>query len=477
MTPSKLPPYRVLEEPKLAFNSEKPGAVHVHPLQGLMAFGPYGQAAQAMLGEEVRVATIGPPGTLRRVGDLFGQLNQPQKAQERRNYLPDFPGAPPLFGGLRIVRAARELHAELPTRLEQFDRKETPGQTVAAAISAVFRRFSGQRNLFDVVAVYLPDIWSAAFVGEGFDLHDAIKAVSAEMGIPTQVLNDKSWNYRCRASVAWRLSIALYSKYGGNPWKLAPTTQMQDTAYIGLAYARRGSEADGRYVTCCSQVFDADGGGMQFVAFDVGEGIDLRNPFLSRNQMRAVMSRSLSLYQRRNGGLLPRRVVIHKTSEFKDEEIRGADDALHGVKEIECVQVQSRTPWKAVKLDAPRQSAAPGPRSLPAAYPVQRGTVVHLSGRSVLLWTGGNAPDATQGSNYFQGGNSIPGPLLLTRYAGAGALEDMAFEALALTKMDWNNDALFDPLPVTIKYSQTLARTISHASPLGNHPYPYRLFM
>ena len=33
--------------------------------------------------------------------------------------------------------------------------------------------------------------------------------------------------------------------------------------------------------------------------------------------------------------------------------------------------------------------------------------------------------------------------------------------------MDWNNDALYDPLPVTIRYSQVLARTIAHARELG----------
>jgi hypothetical protein len=53
----------------------------------------------------------------------------------------------------------------------------------------------------------------------------------------------------------------------------------------------------------------------------------------------------------------------------------------------------------------------------------------------------------------------------------------MASDVLALTKMDWNNDALFGPLPVTIMYSKRLARTISHVSSLASHPYPYRLFM
>jgi len=70
-------------------------------------------------------------------------------------------------------------------------------------------------------------------------------------------------------------------------------------------------------VTCCSQVFDADGGGMQFVAFEARDPVKnpeeaQRNPFLSRNDMRAVLARSLKLYQNRNGGLLPLRLVVHK---------------------------------------------------------------------------------------------------------------------------------------------------------------------
>ncbi len=50
-------------------------------------------------------------------------------------------------------------------------------------------------------------------------------------------------------------------------------------------------------------------------------------------------------------------------------------------------------------------------------------------------------------------------------------------EALALTKMDWNNDALYDPVPVTISYSRRLAQTIAHVPELPNGEYPYRMFM
>ena len=52
---------------------------------------------------------------------------------------------------------------------------------------------------------------------------------------------------------------------------------------------------------------------MQFVAFEARDPIGddeeaRRNPFLSRNDMRAVIARSLALYQSRNGGLPPRRL-------------------------------------------------------------------------------------------------------------------------------------------------------------------------
>ena len=50
----------------------------------------------------------------------------------------------------------------------------------------------------------------------------------------------------------------------------------------------------------------------------------------------------------------------------------------------------------------------------------------------------------------------------MTRHAGRGPLTDLAGQILALSKMNWNNDALYDSLPCTIRYAQTLARTLKH---------------
>jgi hypothetical protein len=351
-----------------------------------------------------------------------------------------------------------------------------PHGAISAALKSAVRRLNAVRSTWDVIVVLLPAAWQRWKVSDDdtSDLHDELKASSAPMGAPTQLLwEDRALSFRYTCSLAWRLSIALYAKAGGTPWRLHRDSDA-DVAYIGISYAIRGGTRDG-FVTCCSQVFDVDGGGMDFVAYDIGEGIDLENPHLSRDQMRAVMSRSVRLYQERHAGQLPQRTVVHKTTNFRDDEADAVTDAWAACREIECVRVQSSTPWRGVLLVAPR----PGPgKSQPDNWPVRRGTMQHLSGRDALLYVNGTAPGLASGSgNFYQGGKSIPSPLLVTRDAGSGPLERTAADILALTKMDWNNDALYDPLPVTIKYSQTLARVIGHASNLPNAVYPYRLFM
>jgi hypothetical protein len=78
-----------------------------------------------------------------------------------------------------------------------------------------------------VLFVYIPQRWAAGFVGapdEDFDLHDHFKAFCAVHRLPVQLVReDKALAYPCRASVMWRIGLALYAKAGGVPWKLADT--------------------------------------------------------------------------------------------------------------------------------------------------------------------------------------------------------------------------------------------------------------
>lgn len=476
---SRLAPFSLLDEPLLTFNPED-SALDVNPLRGLDQYGAYSSSVFPTYTPALRIATMGPASGWNRLPGLIQILRSTHAPSDRKQYVPAFRGFEKVFDVPLVAAKTGGAHIKLPDSLGSLGTDGPPHMRLMQALRDGLNRLALVRDQFDVVLVHLPDAWQVAFRMPGFDAHDALKALGAEHGIPTQVINDRVFTFSYKASLAWRLSIALYVKAGGIPWKLAPLKGVPDnTAYIGLAYALRGDPREARYVTCCSQVFDSDGGGMQFVAFEARDPVKdaeeaRRNPFLNRTDMRAVLARSLNLYQSRNGGLLPRRLVVHKTTSFKSEELEGALDALSAIPEVECVEVSGSAGCRGVWL---QQGRSPQQKSEPDGYPVPRGAVLQRSGNSALVWVAGNAPRAASNGDYYQGGKSIPRPLNIVRYSGGGPLEMTALEALALTKMDWNNDALYDPVPVTIRYSQRLARTIANVPSLPGKAYPYRLFI
>lgn len=477
---SKLPPFTLLDEPLLSFSPADKAQADVHPLRGLLNFGPYSKGSFGGYTSQVRVATVGPESAFKQRGELMVSLRRAHQPSDRAEYVPPYPGFEALFRVELQAAPSRDAHIRWPDDMADFPGGGDPASRLFQAIETALNRLELVRNEFDVVLVHFPDAWMTTTRSKHFNAHDLLKALGAKRNIPTQVLNDRVFTFKHTASRSWRLATALYVKAGGTPWKLAPLKGVPtDTAYIGLAYALRGDQRDAHYVTCCSQVFDMDGGGMQFVAFEARDAIDniedaRRNPFLSRDDMRAVLARSLALYQGRNGGNLPKRLVIHKTTAFKHEEIEGAFDALAGVSEIECIEVGAASCWRGVWLISSDRTTPP---TRPSGYPVPRGTCVVRSGNSALVWVAGNAPLVSSKGDYYQGKKSIPKPVQLIRHAGKGPLELIAHEALAMTKMDWNNDALYDPMPVSIVYSQRLARTIANVPDLPGNVYPYRLFM
>jgi hypothetical protein len=431
-----------------------------------------------MVSDPIRVATITPYGERRAVENLLRELEVSHKPRERRDYLPEFEGMSRIFG-VRAVVGHPSVHVELPRALDrEIVEAARPHDVLSTALAGAIRGLRSLRSDFDAVCIYLPSRWELGFKGlpgEDFDLHDQVKAVAAGLAIPTQILReDEAFTYFCRASVAWRLSIALYMKAGGIPWTLADIPA--GTAFIGLSYALRpASQQTPRFVTCCSQVFDDDGAGLEFIAYDTApDHLDGENPYLSRDEMRRVMARSLDLYQRRNGGRSPDRMVVHKSTAFTDDEIEGALDAFAAVPDVSLVRIQDDSPWLGTHINSPRHGEK---RGQPAPYPCRRGTLLPLGGPDALLWTAGNAPEPVGGKNFFKEGKGIPSPLLLRRYTGEGGWEDAAYPVLALTKMNWNNDGLYDRLPTTMGYAQTLARTLKRIGALSPRPYPFRLFM
>ena len=464
-----------LTEPALAFDPADAAQQHLNPLAGLAAFGPYSATAWQAVGQRVRVAILAPRDAIDPIRSLLNSLREGAEPRERADYLPPYPGFRTAFRTVLVPadEAARQplqddLDAELAASAE-------PHMTLARALTAGLHRLAAVRGLFDVVVFYLPQRWDPYFAVGEFDLHDHVKAAAARLGLPTQIVTDLALSYHCRASVSWRLAMALYAKAGGTPYKLAAGGMLDPgNAYIGLAYGIRDAGRSGQsFVVSCSQMFDGQGGGLEFVAYDVSDGVDPRNPLLTRAQMRTVLSRSLNVYADRHAGRRPRHVVVHKTYPFTDEESHGAAEAWGRGDDLTCVSL-TRPAWRGILVTAAKDTRTGGPRY---GYAIDRGTLAQLDGHSALLWVAGNARAATlTGRPYLQGGKGTPRPLLLTRHTGRGPLAEPAAQILGLSKMDWNTDALYSSMPATVSYAQVLARMVKHEN-LPPVPYDYRLFM
>ena len=470
---SQVTPHLWFPEPVLAFHPDRPSDQSRHPLRGLLDHGPH---SSGFVPDPIRVATVAPNGESDRIFNFMRNLKWAFTPRERTDYLPRWPGFKSVFG-LRMRAAGGSCHDETSSQLDaDLESSPQPHVMLAEHLVRAIQRLEARRNDFDVLFIYVPARWKRGFVGgpnDDFDLHDHLKAYTAARSVPIQLVReDSAIAYHCKASVMWRIGLALYAKAGGIPWKLAESDP--ETAYIGISYAVRTTDSDlPRFVTCCSQVFDSDGAGLEFVAYDAHEvEIQRDNPFLSRNEMFRVMARSMDLYRRRHAGRSPRRVMVHKTSEFKVEEVDGCMEALHLCEDVDLVQIIQDVAWRGVRIDQnPRARTG-----IPANYPVSRGTVLGLGPREALLWTHGNVDGITNRS-FFQGSRSTPRPIRLVRHAGHGPWNDTVRAILGLSKMNWNNDSLYDPLPVTLAYAKVLARVGKRIPNLGSKPYQFRFFM
>ena len=466
-------PHTWLSEPQLSFHAARSSDCCHHPLQGLLRFGPYSSGS---IPSPIRVATLAPSGESSHLYKFIKGLKSEHAPRERREYLPNWPGFHGVFG-IHMEAAPKSCHLELPHQTDvDFCNAEKPHVVIAERLTKAIQNIEAQRSEFDILFIYIPQRWELGFTGgpkEDFDLHDHLKAFTARRGTPIQIVReDGAVAYSCRASVMWRIGLALYAKAGGIPWKLAEADP--EMAYIGISYALRSARTGTpRFVTCCSQIFDSEGTGLEFIAYDATDvNVQRDNPFLSKTEMFRVMTRSMDLYRRRHAGRSPRRVMVHKSTEFKRDEVDGCMEALHLCETVDLIQVVENVGWRGVRLDAGRG----GTKGKPAAFPVSRGTIIQITPREALLWTHGDVADITKGS-YFQGSRSTPRPIRLVRHAGHGSWDDTARAILGLSKMNWNNDSLYDPLPVTMTYAKILSRVVKRIPNLESVPYQFRFFM
>lgn len=290
------------------------------------------------------------------------------------------------------------------------------------------------------------------------DFHNSLKAHAMATDLPTQLLWDstlrRSRGTQDPATVAWNFFTAVYYKAGNVPWELPFPTG--GTCFVGVTFYREGPDPDAPTRTCLAQAFSETGEGIVLrgdpVTWDKERD---RRPHLNRDAAKKLLQLVLDTYHRQFH-VAPRRVVVHKTSRYWDDERQGFMDALQGVPSHDLLAIERRG-IRFFRL---------------GAEPPVRGTVVQLGARNYLIFTRGYVPFLRA-----YPGMRVPNPLEVVEHFGDSAADRVCSEILALTKLNWNTSAFASADPITIGFSRDVARIIKEL-PDGVQPhYKYRFYM
>lgn len=459
-----------VQEPKLSFDYEQEYSVAVNQLKGLINYGPI----EKHYNRNVRLALLTPKESVNDIWNHLNKLNNHFATGSRSEaaFLPEYTGFQNVFRcGLEIPNGSKKEVVKLYSaeKAQAVDPK-----TYFNGLCQYIDRMEKDAHEFDVLVIYIPNqlakMREQKNATEYFDLHDSLKIYCAGKGIVTQIIEERSVHTsNDMAKIMWGLSTAIYTKAVGKLWK--PTATKHDTAYIGLSYVQSVKNNE-KISIGCSQLFDSEGNGMKLYLRPLkNPQIIQKNPFMRSEDACRLMSNLKKMYDESVPLHKLNRIVIHKTTHFTKEEQDGIVKGFAGVDNIELLQIQELTAWRAIRFQ--NDSVAP--------FPIQRGTVLPLDKDTFLIWTHGSVQHdelAGRKMNYYKNGRGIPAPLLVRRFMGKSTAEELVNEILMLTKMNWNSgDGLYKIMPVTLDFAKTLSRVSKQDLVVYDKPYDFRYFM
>lgn len=468
-------------EPKLNFHISDKNYRMAHPLKGLKTFGPLDNSFESngINSQSIKVAILSPDSGFSVVQKHLLGLNEEINPISEPNYLIQYSPFSTIYK--RYLEIPQTVDNKLVQLIGTNDIKDYSQLEFYDFLKRKIEYFYTIRGDFDVLVLYLPDSFQRFRELKNettyFDLHDSLKLFCAKKNIKIQVIEDKSINYYDPAKVRWWLSLGLYVKANGTPWRNENVSD--STAFIGMDFSIQKINSQTKYVLGSSQIFDSTGQGLRFLLQPIEHPVFYgKNPFMSKEDARKLILKLKEAYYRIDGNSKLDRLVIHKVLHYTYDEMQGILEAAEGIKNIELLQIQKYSNWRAVRGQRDRLSK----QILKEvhSYPIQRGTVIQLDEYSFLLWTHGSVVDndiAGTGRNYYQSGRGIPSPLLIRRFRGTDPIEVTVKEILALTKMNWNGGELYKTLPVTLDFSKRLSRYAKQAESLNAIPYDFRFFM
>lgn len=266
------------------------------------------------------------------------------------------------------------------------------------------------------------------------DLRLAIKARALKHRIPIQLVRSALIEDGLRtqdpATKAWNVSVGIYYKSGGVPWRLPP--QGPDTCFVGVSFHHFRTTRRAMVRSSLAQAFSSDGEGFAIR----GEGVPVesnqgRNVHLTEAQAYTLATGIVAEYTRRTGRP-PLRVVLHKTSFFDQAELAGLQAALSNIPLVSMVTLVPSA-FRLLRY---------------GMYPPKVGTVARVNDARAFLFTSGFMPEL---GTYP--GPHVPQPFEV-RCLGADEPLMAAQDVLNLTRMNWNTADIRGKWPVSLSFAR-----------------------
>lgn len=466
--------YAKAKEPLIYFHHQDESKQSIHPINGLKLFGPLEESFGANgIVSKIQLAIIAPDTGFEKVKSHLESLLNPVRPKSEPEYLRDYPGFDAVFKKHLVIPNSTQSEYVITINTQEI--RNYSAIQFYELIKSKIDKFALKNDSIDCVAIYIPDYWKnfRELKNENtyFDLHDSLKLYAVKKGLHLQFIEDKSIKYNDQAKVKWWLSLGIYVKSNGTPWKVK--TDNTETAFVGLGYAVR-QNARNKVVLGSSQIFDGNGYGLRFLLQPIEKPVFYnKNPFMSKEDAFRLVTNIRNTYHKIDPVIGLKKLVLHKTTHFTRDEMDGICNALEGIDNIELLQIQQFSNWRAIKL---RKNQSTGKHEFDG-FPIDRGTIIQLDEFSFLLWTHGLVESNELTKPYYQGKRGIPTPLLIKRFRGTDPIETVANDILKLTKMNWNGAELYKTMPVTIDFSKRLSVMGKQLEELGNKAYDFRYFI
>lgn len=449
-----------LKEPELIFGNGS----HVDPKTGISLYGPYD--LHQLRPKQIRVGFVGRLDSIRLATTWVdnGKNRVEVKKSSGGSYYEPFPGFNAEVGFYTEIEYDESMCRSIkPEEIESAVNEALNQVECIDFLSALFIReikFLALNKKVDVIICCINnDIFE---MGAGYDdittkiddgtipeedyldngkkdvieynFRRKLKARAMEYNIPLQLILDETAaavdEKTDLASRYWNFFSAMYYKAGGIPWALS-RDNLSHTCYAGISFYR--SRDSSTLQSSSAQIFNEHGNGIILRGGEARIHKSDRMPHLSKNNSFLLLDNGLREYYDAMKHF-PQRVVLHKSSNFTNEEVEGFKNAAkkHAIHTIELVTILPSS----VRITSKN------------IYPPNRGTLFTLNNDIRILYTRGFVPHY----NTYRG-SYIPSPLQLRFFSSVGDPELVAREILMLSKINWNSTRFDRKMPITISSS------------------------